>query len=372
MKKALAGLLGLAMLALANVATAAEVVVDPSKFTSLQPFKKFGAGEGYGIAHEYVSRNKAQFVALLRDPAQRKLLRISCDRLVQQLVEANPDLHLPFEGCPGALAEIERNPKYVVEACRDEMVLKESWVVVTDAAGSSMGVWQRRCLKDEHLLVYKDKEKNVDRPLASTMCGNALFRVKWVVTPTLATPVAQAAPAATVEAKPAVAAAAPAPAPAPAAAKCPNGYEVALNGWDPNDFSPGLHRAYEVLLKAAEVRDSNDARDLEAYKPSAVSRTLGWPFRHEVKKRAAVSSIVQVRLLDPKTMAVESLAAVQLRSGEASVVFSDSDHNKVIETVWPDDEYASPAKSGGERRLRLFPEEWGKWCKMYVHGVLRR
>ena len=146
----------IAVLALAIATLVASVVqaVEPSSLSSLQPFTSFPKGAGEGVAYEYNPRTKAQLVALLRNPKlAKKEMRVTCNVLVRQMVEGHKVL--PFEGCEGAAAAIERDDNFVVVSCRDEMFRRDNWLIVTNKAGSAFGVWHRKCLPNEQVLVYK-------------------------------------------------------------------------------------------------------------------------------------------------------------------------------------------------------------------------
>lgn len=157
-------------LAIATLATVAQAQTAPSAFKSLQPFTQFAKGEGEGIAYRYVARTKAQFVALLRDKGlAKKEMRVTCEVLVRQMAEANKAL--PFEGCEGAAAAIERDNDFTVVACRNEMFQRNNLLVVTNQRGSAFGTWHRRCIVGERVLVYKGQ------PLISLTCLNVAIPV---------------------------------------------------------------------------------------------------------------------------------------------------------------------------------------------------
>ena len=60
---------------------------------------------------------------------------------------------------------------------------------------------------------------------------------------------------------------------------------------------------------------------------------------------------------------------MKLVRGAGSFHFANDPRGYIVETLWPMD-FLSPALSGGERRLRLFPAEWGNFCTMNEHGIL--
>lgn len=149
---------------------------SPNSFASLQPFKQFAKGAGEGIAHEYKPRTKAQFVALLRNKQlAKKEMRVTCDVLVRQMMEAHPGL--PFEGCEGAAAAIENDNDFTVAVCRNEMFQRKNFLTVTNEKGSAFGIWHRKCLQNEQVLVYKGQ------PLISLTCLNVAIPVFIPPTP---------------------------------------------------------------------------------------------------------------------------------------------------------------------------------------------
>lgn len=175
----------------APVQAAAPVTgqVVPSSYKSLQPFRRFAAGEGEGYAYEYRPRTKSQFVALLRDRnLAKKEMRVSCERLVQQMMEANGSLG--FESCEGAAARIENDDRFVVVACQDEM-FQRNWSAVTDANGSAFGAWHRPCYKGEQVLVFKKDALTPAVSVISMLCLNPLMPV----VPLVATPAGPSASA---------------------------------------------------------------------------------------------------------------------------------------------------------------------------------
>ncbi len=158
-------------------------------------------------------------------------------------------------------------------------------------------------------------------------------------------------------------------APAPVVGACPNGYTIIANAWSLQSLG-GLRKEAEELVAAANARESDEGRSLAAYQPSSVSRTLGARLRTDVKVRAQVSGdALQVRYLDPQTAnVVRELGTMTLTQGVGTFRFSDDPREYVVETVWPR-EFVSPTMSGGERRLRIFPNEWRKFCSMNAHGI---
>lgn len=154
--------------AVASVAQVPVTKVAAAPHTSFETFKK---GEGEGIAYQYVSRNKDDFVALLRDAKRaKKEMRVTCDVIVAQMMEAHPGL--PFEGCEGAAAAIKADANFTAEKCHDSMFEKEAKLIVTDKDGKKFGQWHRKCYVGEKVLTYKGT------PLISLMCLNVAFPVR--------------------------------------------------------------------------------------------------------------------------------------------------------------------------------------------------
>ncbi len=155
---------------------------------------------------------------------------------------------------------------------------------------------------------------------------------------------------------------------------CPSGYTLIANAWSlaslPGGFFGGLRGEAEKLIAAANARNSEEATLLTPYEAPDVSRTLGKRLREEVKTRAPITDDIRIRYLDQKTgEVVQELGAVKLVRGVGIFHFPSDPRKYIVETLWPAD-FLSPAFSGGERRLRLFPAEWGKFCAMNEHGVI--
>jgi hypothetical protein len=158
-------------------------------------------------------------------------------------------------------------------------------------------------------------------------------------------------------------------------AECQSGWLLIANVWSMNMIpmgvlTPGLHGEVKELIRVAESRDSREATLLSAYRGDAVSRTLGARLRSEVKIRAPIADDIQVRYLDAHSgKLMYDIGVVNLKRGVGSFKFPDDPRTFVVETLWPID-FISPTMSGGQRRLRLFPEEWKQWCTMNVHGLV--
>ncbi len=157
-------------------------------------------------------------------------------------------------------------------------------------------------------------------------------------------------------------------APASVVGACPNGYTIIANAWSLKSLG-GLRKEAEGLIAAANARESDGGKSLTAYQGPSVSR-IGARLRTEVKDRAQISgNVLQVRYLDPQTAkVVRELGTMTLIQGVGTLRFPDDPREYVVETVWPR-EFVSPTMSGGERRLRIFPSEWGKFCSMNAHGI---
>ncbi|MFZ2167880.1 MAG: hypothetical protein WAV50_03360 [Minisyncoccia bacterium] len=159
--------------------------------------------------------------------------------------------------------------------------------------------------------------------------------------------------------------------PLPAVAGCPDVRRLSANAWSLSAMPSAIREKAEALIRAAEDRDTQNATNAEAYKPDALSRTLGGQLRREVKVRASVTGDIRVRLLDPTTLrVVEELPPLHLVDGMDSILLSNDQRAKIVETIWPRG-FVSPVVSGGERRLWFFPREWGKECEMNIHGALQ-
>ncbi len=157
------------------------------------------------------------------------------------------------------------------------------------------------------------------------------------------------------------------------AERCPQGYTLIANAWDLSRLPSALRGRANRLITEAEVRDSKSATDLSAYEPGAFSRTLGGQLRREVQVRAPLETSLRVFLLNPVTGKAESelSSTIRLSGGVGRVTLTREQTEKVVETVWPG-YFKSPANSGGARRLRLYPREWGSECTMNVHGAIEK
>ncbi|MDO8569207.1 MAG: hypothetical protein Q7R89_00230 [bacterium] len=145
---------------------------------------------------------------------------------------------------------------------------------------------------------------------------------------------------------------------------------LTANVWSRQALPEGLRKEVDRLISIAESRDTRHATDPVGYQGDDVSRTLGARLRKEVRVRAPVNIELQVFYRDPPTArVVEDLGVLRVMEGTGSVLPPDDPCKWIIETVWPE-YFISPAKSGGRRRLWLFPEEWGKWRGMQVHGIV--
>lgn len=323
----------------------------PESYSSLQPFQRFARGAGEGMAYEYRPRTKAEFVALLRDKELAKReMRVPCEVLVRQMAEGHKAL--PLEGCEGTAALIERDSRFTVVACNDEMFLRSNFLTVTNESGSGFGVWHRKCLPNEQVLSYEGS------PLISLLCLN------------VAVPAAVPEP---VRPAPPPVAAVPAPSPPVIATSdvCPKGWSVTANAWSLAAMPEDLRRDAEKLISEASIRDSDNGRRLEAYKPSAFSRTLHKRLREQGRLQAPVNADIAMEFLNPRTGAVESnLGFLRLVNGVGTFRFPDDPRNHVVRMTWPAD-FISPASSGDVGRiLMIFGNEW-KWCAPHAHGAVR-
>lgn len=289
--------------------------VQPSAFKSLQPFKQFAKGAGYGMARVYKPRTKAQFVALLRDSKQ---LRVSCERLVRQMAEVHG---LPFENCEGAAAEIARNSDYVVVACRSGMFDRDNQLSVTNDKGSDFGVWSRACLAGETVLVYKNK------PIASTMCAN--------VTIPSAVPAPKSAP------------------PAVATSVCPNGWTLTANAWSLKSMPEGLRKEIEARIAAAKERSK---ANLDAFATGDSVSRYGKRLREEVKVHAPVNADLMIQIGN------RTVGTLKMVNGVGTFKFAEDPRSDVNTVTWPG--FISPE----EGVMKIFPREW-QVCEPHSHGI---
>jgi len=151
---------------------------------------------------------------------------------------------------------------------------------------------------------------------------------------------------------------------------CPQGYRLIANVWSLAALPSEFQEEARQLAGVAEGRDSKEATDPEAYEGDAFSRTLGGPLRRRAVFRAVITADLRVRLRDPKNPKdVRELGVLRIVNGQGSFPLPVDPQGSVIETIWPP-EFLSPVISGGERRIWLFPDEWGDQCTMNVHGLV--
>ncbi|MDO8575701.1 MAG: hypothetical protein Q7R90_00095 [bacterium] len=342
------------MLALAMaLANSVAIAAGPSGFSSLQPFRTFGKGEGEGVAYRYVPRTKADFVLLLRNPKiAKKEMRLTCQQLVRQMAEAHK---LPFEGCEGAAAAIEKDSDYTAVACTNEMFTRNSWLVVTNSSGTAFGAWHRACIPGEQVLTYKGQ------PIVDLTCLNAAIPVAIAPPPVRTVTVV--------------------PTPVPTSF-CPKGIALDVDSWVLERIaakSPDLYKRVEEQMVAAAATDSEGASNPEAYKGDKFSRTLGDEVIQRVNVRAPLNGIsITAQLLDDKMNVVEDLGSFEFKDGIARIPLTEAQIGKIIQTIFPA-WVSSPVISGEARRLLFFPDEWKRakkdgtksrgahWCTMHEH-----
>lgn len=340
-------------LAFATLANSVAVAAGPSGFSSLQPFRTFGKGEGEGVAYRYAPRTKADFVRLLRDPKlAKKEMRLTCQQLVRQIAEAHK---LPFEGCEGAAVMIETDGDFTVVACTNEMFTRDNWLVVTNSSGTAFGAWHRPCLPDEQVLTYKA------RPIVSLTCLNV------GIPNGIAPPPVR------------VVTATPAPVPT---GFCPKGIALNVDAWVLERIAakaPDLYKRVEEQMVAATRTDSEGASNPNAYRGDKFSRTLGDEVTERVNVRAPLNGVsITAQLLDEKLNIVEDLGGFEFKDGIAKIPLTEAQRGKIIQTIFPA-WVSSPVVSAEARRLLFFPDEWtnvrkdgkkprgGYWCTKHEH-----
>lgn len=163
----------------------------------------------------------------------------------------------------------------------------------------------------------------------------------------------------------------PPPVPVVAApSECPGGWRLTANVWSSASLPPTIQEEAKHHVEVAESRESNNAADASSYRADDVSRTMGARLRKEVRVRAPIGMNLRVFYRDTRTAEVlDSLGTLRVEAGTGTFRFSGDPRKWIVEIVWPGS-FISPTESGGERRLWLFPEEWGRWCKMNVHGIV--
>ncbi len=322
----------------APVSSVREYPLEVSQFTSFQPFFTPSKGAGQGYAYEYYNRTKVQLIALLRSPQlMKKQSRVSCERLVQQLVQVHAALNLPFEGCEGA-ADALRSDDFRVELCRDEMFERDNRISLTNARSTQFGVWHRQCLREgdkivEQVLTYKGKV------LMSMRCLNVAVPLTERRTATLALPVT--------------------------IGHCPTGFRLKLNAWAEESLSADQLRRADSLIAAATNRPT-----LSSPQPD-FSNVLGGTLRTQVKVQASVNDEVLVQYLPVAGESETFSHKAVLSNGLAEILLPGDPRSRIIKTVWPT-RYRSPTVFQGERQLLLFGQEWGPHCTLNLHGLVRR
>lgn len=154
------------------------------------------------------------------------------------------------------------------------------------------------------------------------------------------------------------------------AAECPNGRQIVANVWSLEAFPDTLRKETERLIATAKARNTQNATDPIGYKGDAISRTLGARLRKEIQVRAPTLFNLKVFYRDLSTARmVEDLGLLRIVGGTGNKALPDDPRRWILETIWPG-YLISPTISGNERRLWLFPEEWGVWCTMNVHGLV--
>jgi len=157
----------------------------------------------------------------------------------------------------------------------------------------------------------------------------------------------------------------------PAVGSCPNGYLLVVHAWSLQSLPPDLQRQADELIRAAQVRQSMQATLLRPYRPDAVSRTLGRRLRLEVRTHAPVNADIQVRYLYPgrePAQVASEVGTIHLNGGMGKLQMPGDPRQWVVEIIWPG-YFLSPTTSGGEVRLRRFPDE--PWlCTDNVHGLV--
>lgn len=323
-----------------------QETMSPQTLASLQPFQTFGKGAGEGFARTYKPRTKADLVALLRDKARwNKEMRVSCARFVQQVAEAN---RLPWEGCAGAAAAIERDPDYAAVACRNEMFQRDNWLVVTNERGNAFGVWHRDCLPGEQVLTYRGV------PVASTTCMNGAVpttRLVSVPVPPVAAPAPQPVPAVT--------------------AMCPRGFTYVLYAISLATLPEPLRSNIWAQIQIAGSRPASMLGQVVPAASRTYLREIRELMNQKVIKPAPVDANILVRLIDPATGQVaEDLGTLAMKSGYARIRgLTAAQIRRVIESEWPIEPFVSPRRSLDDAPiLWTLPIEWGKHCTANAAG----
>ena len=152
---------------------------------------------------------------------------------------------------------------------------------------------------------------------------------------------------------------------------CPSGLRVIAHVWSLQAQSLAVQNEVKRLMKLAESRDTRVGTDPAGYRGDAVSRTLGAQLRKAGVGRARVNFDLAMVYRDSSGRVAGPIGSMRVERGIAMITLAGDPRANgwVLETIWPAD-FISPVKSGDERRLWLFPEEWKSHCEMNIHGFV--
>ena len=161
------------------------------------------------------------------------------------------------------------------------------------------------------------------------------------------------------------------PAP-PVVQACPGGFDLVAHVWSLQALPKDLQEEARRLIRLAESRDTQGATNPAGYRGDDVSRTLGPRLRQLNKGRSGVTVDLSLVYRDSLTGRVAGNSSVMMVvGGEGKLRLAGDPRKWILETIFPQDQgFVSPVKSDRERRLWLFPDEWGRWCTMNVHSLV--
>ncbi len=152
---------------------------------------------------------------------------------------------------------------------------------------------------------------------------------------------------------------------------CPDGFQLVAHAWSMQALPENLQKEARRLIAVAQGRDTQGATNPAGYRGDDVSRTLGPRLRELGRGRSAVTADISLVYRDPLTGWVAGDSSVMMVvGGKGKLRLAGDPRRWTLEVIFPRDGFVSPVKSGHERRLWLFPEEWGEYCSMNVHGIV--
>lgn len=158
---------------------------------------------------------------------------------------------------------------------------------------------------------------------------------------------------------------------------CPNGWRLYAYTYSLPALPEDMQRKVREMIFAAAARDTQNASRDEAYQGDAVSRNLGAALRRlgladdllpeGAKAGVRFTAEVDLKLsyLDP----AKAFGVLHVKGGKGNATLPGDPRRSAIDVIFPD-RFVSPLESGGARRIRVLPDEWGTGCARYVSGIV--